>query len=122
MHSPTSCYTENMKQFVINYDLNVYKCTARDFNNKVFSIGQLSPKGIFLPSPLYYKYYATPAAFENKTCLDCELLPSCKATCIQKFIEKKNSLCKKELIAESLKNRINTLITQTRHVVSINNK
>lgn len=28
------CYTENMKQFVVNYDLSVFKCTARDFSEK----------------------------------------------------------------------------------------
>lgn len=30
----TSCYTENKDQYVINYDLSVYKCTARDFDHK----------------------------------------------------------------------------------------
>lgn len=29
------CYTENMKQFVVNYDLSVFKCTARDFPKSI---------------------------------------------------------------------------------------
>lgn len=43
------CYTENMKQFVVNYDLSVFKCTARDFSEK-YSIGKIDNDGEFVPN------------------------------------------------------------------------
>ena len=51
-----TCYIDNMEQFVINYDMNVYKCTARDFCER-YSIGRINGDGVFEPNNLYYKYY-----------------------------------------------------------------
>lgn len=110
-YSSMACYTENMQQYVINYDMNVYKCTARDFSNKAFSIGYLNEEGKFIPTPLYYKYYITQAGFENSTCLQCEYLPSCKCLCIQKVLEKKKHECNKEQIRQSLYFRIENMIS-----------
>lgn len=70
------CYVENMKQFVINYNLDVYKCTARDYNGK-YCIGKINADGKFLPNNMYYKYYTTQSPFLRKECMECELLPSC---------------------------------------------
>ena len=51
-----SCYTENIDQYVINYDLSVYKCTARDFDSS-HCIGKIRrTDGHFLPNGLYYKF------------------------------------------------------------------
>lgn len=111
-HSALSCYAENMQQYVINYDMNVYKCTARDFNDKRFSIGHITADGVFIPTPLYYKYYATPSAFENEICLKCELLPSCKSACIQKRIEGMQVACRKEFIESNVKNKVHTLVNR----------
>lgn len=111
-YSPMVCYTENMQQYVINYDLNIYKCTARDFSNKAFSIGYIDNKGKFIPSPFYYKYYASKAGFENEQCLRCEYLPSCKCICIQKVLENKKNECNKERIREALIYRIKNMINE----------
>lgn len=107
MNRCTTCYTENMEQFVINYDMNVYKCTARDFNNK-FSIGKITDNGKFVPNELYYKYYTTPSPFFRKECMECNLLPSClySASCIQKKIEGAEPKCNKADIIKSLDNDI----------------
>lgn len=106
-----SCYTEYCEQYVINYDLSVYKCTARDFDKK-FSIGTIKENGKFIPSPLFYKYYATPSPFMNKRCLNCELLPSCyhSNSCIQKIIEGNKETCHKSLIMKELIRYINDQI------------
>lgn len=98
-----SCYTENMEQFVINYDMNVYKCTARDFDKK-YSIGRITDEGKFVPNELYYKYYITSSPFMNKQCLECELLPSCiySSSCLQKKVENHQPGCEKNEIMKSI--------------------
>ena len=95
----TTCYTENMEQFVINFDLNVYKCTARDFNNK-YCIGRIDETGTFLPNDLYYRYYTTPSPFFRKECQECNLMPSClySISCVQKKIEGCQPECDKESV------------------------
>lgn len=107
MNRCATCYTENMEQFVINYDMNVYKCTARDFNNK-FCIGQITNDGKFIPNELYYRYYTTLSPFFNKECMECNLLPSClySISCIQKKIERAEPKCNKTDIIKSLHNVI----------------
>lgn len=107
-----SCYTENMEQFVINHDLCVYKCTARDFDKK-YSIGKIGKDGTFRPNGLYYRYYTTPSPFMREKCLECGLLPSClySASCLQKRIEGVWPECDKELILQSVRTDIDNKIT-----------
>ncbi|WP_028895938.1 radical SAM protein [Prevotella sp. HUN102] len=106
-----SCYTENADQYVINYDLSVYKCTARDYDKK-YSIGKILPNGKFLPNGLYYKYITETAPFINEECLKCNILPSCMfaTSCLQKKIEGSNYSCCRELITESISSFINKKI------------
>ena len=103
------CYAENMNQYVVNFDLKLYKCTARNFKDKAYSIGEISRDGKFIPSDNYYKYY-TASYFENEKCLACPLLPSCTGMCIQKKIEGSIPNCPKEAVMESLTNCIEALI------------
>ena len=77
------CYVENMLQYVINYDLSVYKCTARDFLSPKTSIGVIDGKGDFSPNSNYYNYFVS-SYIENEKCLACRFLPSCHGMCIQK--------------------------------------
>lgn len=110
--SPTlgvSCYTENMLQFVINYDKRVYKCTARDFKNKHYSIGAITQEGVFIPNSNYYNYF-TASAFENKQCLECEFLPSCCGMCIQKKLEKGLPVCPKKELENSILNQLKLVV------------
>lgn len=99
-----TCYTDNMEQFVINHDLSVYKCTARDFDGK-YSIGRITAEGKFEPNNFYYKYYTTPSPFMRNQCLECELLPTClySLSCIQKKIEGCSPECNKESVLASLR-------------------
>ncbi len=107
----TACYTDNMEQFVINYDLNVYKCTARDFDKKN-SIGKIDDDGNFLPNDLYYKFYITSSPFMRERCLDCNLLPTClySSSCLQKKIEGYRPECNKEAVMASLKKSLSLKI------------
>lgn len=110
--SPTtiSCYVENTMQYVINYDGEVYKCTARDFK-KENSIGYIDPTGKFIPNPVYYKYF-TSSFFENPKCLACEVLPSCYGMCLQKKIENKLPSCPYESVYISLKNQLKLILAK----------
>lgn len=103
------CYAENMNQYVVNFDMKVYKCTARDFKNTISSIGHISKDGSFKPNDNYYKYY-TSSYFENDKCLACPLLPSCTGMCIQKKIEGSIPSCPKETVLTSVTNCLKAYI------------
>lgn len=108
-HLHTCCYAENMKQYVINYDLSVYKCTARNFVNEKYSIGKISKGGQLITNSNYYNYFIS-SYMENPTCLACEYLPSCCGMCIQKKVENKMPQCPKGSIKKSVLNRLKLLI------------
>lgn len=112
------CYVENMEQFVINYNLDVYKCTARDYNGK-YCIGKINADGKFLPNNMYYKYYTTQSPFLRKECMECELLPSCffSIACIQKKIEGYTPKCHKDLAKAFMLNTIRNKIHQQQHTI-----
>lgn len=103
------CYAENMNQYVINYDLKVYKCTARNFKDEGHSVGMISADGVFQPNNNYYKYYVA-SGFENETCLSCEILPSCSGMCIQKKVEGSQMRCPKRNIQESVIRQLRSYI------------
>ena len=111
MRKCATCYVDNMEQFVINYDMNVYKCTARDFSEK-YSIERINSDGVFEPNDLYYKYYTTESPFMRKECLECELLPSClySMSCLQKKIENFYPECNKKSISLSIYEEISRKI------------
>lgn len=98
-----ACYAENMNQYVINYDMSIYKCTARDFDNR-FSIGRLTAEGGFIPNNLFFTYFAKQSSFMNKECLACNVLPSClnSNVCIQKVLEGSEKKCMKETIEKEI--------------------
>lgn len=106
------CYAENMKQFVVNYDLSVFKCTARDFSPK-YSIGKIGENGMFVPNAHFYDYFIS-SAFENEKCLNCSLLPSCYADCVQKHMEGTKVNCNKEEIENSIKNKVRIYLSQNK--------
>ena len=107
----SACYVENMEQFVVNYDLSVYKCTARDYDGK-YCVGRISEDGRFQPNEMYYKYYITPSPFLRNECLECEFLPSClfSIACIQKTIEGYTPQCNKNLIKAFINLTVETKI------------
>lgn len=109
----TQCYTENMKQYVINYNLQVFKCTARDFT-RTQSIGFIDDQGVFIPNAHYYDYFIS-SGLEDPRCLDCHVLPSCLGICLQKRIEKQKFECNPQEIEEQVKLNVIQYIYQTHH-------
>ena len=103
------CYTENMLQFVVNYDAQIYKCTARDFSEQ-YSIGKLEIDGKFTPTPLFFKYYSAKSAVEREECLQCNLLPSCRQSCVQKIMEGEKFICRRNDVEASIYKRIEFIV------------
>lgn len=82
------CYADRWHEAAINYDGNIYKCTARNFT-KENSEGYLQEDGTikWKPEKIFKRFGKAP--FENRMCLNCKLLPMCLGPCSQKIIETK---------------------------------
>lgn len=84
-----TCYSDRLNHAVINFDGNVYKCTARDYGEKM-KAGFLNEKGcIDWNLPLISTMFAK-APFENEKCIQCNMLPICMGPCIQHAYENNN--------------------------------
>jgi uncharacterized protein len=80
-----SCYADKRNSAVVNYDGNIFKCTARDFANYRRE-GFLSEEGelIWENNSLQRRMQAK---FQNQPCLTCRILPLCNGGCSQHALE-----------------------------------
>ncbi|MBX6381238.1 MAG: radical SAM protein [Thermoflavifilum aggregans] len=80
-----SCYADKRNSAVVNYDGNLFKCTARDFA-KVHREGYVNEDG-----ELVWENHSLEkrmqAKFHNPPCLKCRLLPLCNGGCSQHALE-----------------------------------
>ncbi len=87
----STCYADNLNQAVINYDGNVFKCTARDFLPE-------NTEGVLLENGEICWNQEKIGKRMNiqiqDVCLDCSLLPSCHKICTQNLMEKGNIGCR----------------------------
>lgn len=89
-----TCYASRWNYANINYDGNVYKCTARNYTEDS-AVGKLNEKGLIdWQIGKISKIYAT-TPIENKLCVTCKYLPLCNGLCIQNFLEK-GAICRQE--------------------------
>jgi uncharacterized protein len=79
-----SCYADKKNQATINYNGEVYKCTARKFLSEAKE-GDLQDDGTIAWNEKYYK--RLDSKFKNKPCLSCSILPICNGGCSQLAIE-----------------------------------
>ena len=100
------CYADRWHQAVINYNGNVYKCTARDFNKKN-RCGYLEKDGKIKWNAQKIIKRFSKSTFNNNMCINCKLLPLCLGPCSQKIIETKNgdlkTICHLNLLETSVK-------------------
>lgn len=83
-----SCYADKINHATINYNGDVFKCTARDFETKSRE-GVLTNDGEIEWNEIFNKrIYDT--RFQNKPCLECKILPICNGGCSQHRIENEN--------------------------------
>ncbi len=90
------CYADKKYQAVVNYDGNVYKCTARDFKPENREGFLTESGGIRWDADKHTKRFQR-APWERERCTDCSLLPVCMGPCSQQMLEvgeeNRNSYC-----------------------------
>lgn len=74
-----SCYADKFNEVVINYNGDIYKCTARDFN-KENRLGYLDDQGNLIWN-LDQHNTRQLAKLNNKPCQECPILPICGSGC-----------------------------------------
>jgi uncharacterized protein len=79
-----SCYGDHRNHATINYNGEVFKCTARDFTT-ANSEGVLKEDGTIHWNDKYEKRMNI--KFKNKPCLECKILPICGGGCSQQALE-----------------------------------
>nr|WP_288836368.1 radical SAM protein [uncultured Flavobacterium sp.] len=80
-----SCYADKRNSAVINYNGDIFKCTARDFTT-VKRAGYLNTNGELIWENDYLEKRMN-AKFQNKPCLSCRLMPICNGGCSQHALE-----------------------------------
>lgn len=80
-----SCYADKRNSAVINYNGDLFKCTARDFTT-VKRAGYVSEDGELIWEDNYLERRMN-VKFKNKPCLSCRLLPICNGGCSQHALE-----------------------------------
>lgn len=80
-----SCYADKKNSAVINYNGDVFKCTARDFTN-VKREGYIDEQGAIVWEDNSLEKRMN-SKFTNRPCLSCRLLPVCNGGCSQHLLE-----------------------------------
>jgi uncharacterized protein len=80
-----SCYADKRNSATINYNGDLYKCTARDFltENRV---GYLTEEGDLIWENDHLNKRMD-SKFQNKPCLSCKIMPLCNGGCSQHALE-----------------------------------
>ena len=94
LHSPISqkyrCYADKEDHIVVNYNGDLYKCTARDFSVENRE-GILGENGELLWNEKYH--YRRSIVYGNSTCQKCSIFPICAGHCSQSKLEYNGNGC-----------------------------
>lgn len=96
------CYADYTESLVVNYNGDVFKCTARDFT-KENRIGILQLDGAIIFNDNYLK---RTKRMINTECLNCNILPICTICSQKKYETTIENKCPKEISEEDKKNQI----------------
>ncbi|MEL6135330.1 MAG: radical SAM protein [Bacteroidota bacterium] len=80
----SSCYADKKNHATVNYNGEVFKCTARDFNSENKE-GMLTADGDIVWGEKFHQ--RMDIKFKNKPCLECRILPLCNGGCSQQALE-----------------------------------
>ena len=86
-----ACQADKYDQSVISYDGRVFKCHGVNFNKEIED-GILTKEGIIEWNEHLLLKKLNKATFDNKKCLNCNLLPICYGICSYKLFSSKNRL------------------------------
>ena len=78
------CYADRENQITINYNGDLFKCTAREFMPESRE-GILTDKGTLLTNERYSRRMAL--KYSNPVCRECNIFPLCGGRCFQHKIE-----------------------------------
>lgn len=90
IYTRNNCYADKANSIVINYDGNIFKCTAREFNEKNRE-GVLNADGNIVWNDRYAKRMQM--VYSNPICKACEILPLCNGGCSQSKLESNRIGC-----------------------------
>lgn len=78
------CYADRINYAHINYDGNVYRCTANDYTPEN-ALGYVDENGTIVWDKKKIQGMADKAFFDNPVCLSCKMLPLCGGPCFNKW-------------------------------------
>lgn len=84
-HVRNSCYGDKANELLVNFNGDVFACTARDFNTES-RLGFLTPEGKVEWNEELMKIRRT-CRFSKKVCHDCRIAPLCGGGCRTKCME-----------------------------------
>lgn len=100
-----SCYGDKKNHYVINYNGDFYKCTARDFNRKN-RYGVLAEDGTLIWDDGQEQTWLE-AKFKFKVCRNCRIAPICLGGCRQRERERlDNGQCPLDRSEEDINQKI----------------
>lgn len=85
--NPVRCYADHNNHVVVNYNGDIFSCTARDFNSDIRE-GVLSKEGKLMWNDR--KNYRRSIVYGNTKCRSCNIYPLCHGGCSQLKID---SIC-----------------------------
>jgi len=99
LNSTGRCYADDDNNVVINYDGQIFKCTARDFVTEN-SEGYITDKGELCWNERHYKRVSI--VYGNNNCKKCKIYPLCHGGCSQQKLEVKKleNICIKNYTEE----------------------
>lgn len=98
--SKSYCYADYDNSYVINYNGDVFKCTARDFD-PAHRLGKLNPDGELVDVDAAYKSGMRIRPY----CVECSLLPIC-TICSQAHRENRTGSCPKTISEDDKEGQI----------------
>lgn len=124
-----SCYADKKNQATINYNGEVFKCTAREFDSKSAE-GSLSENGVITWNEKQKKRLN--AKFKNSPCMTCAIQPICNGGCSQVAMENEgldycvvenSGQTKQEVVLSRFLHKIESLLVlRSRMVYKINQR
>lgn len=81
-----TCYADKRNQVTINYNGDIFKCTARSFNS-LNREGYLLDNGDIIWNEKYSKRFSFDLRTRNKACMECAIFPMCNGGCSQHRVE-----------------------------------
>lgn len=86
------CYGDLSNECVINYNGDVFKCTARDFKPEARA-GVLTNKGIIQWKNPDFEELRLKNKFNRDVCKHCRIFPVCGGGCAQNALESSGNVC-----------------------------